>query len=124
MMRRAAQSGVAAALLALAACSSAAPPTAPAKNAEHIACALAGAKVFAPDCVVERARVNGIVTLIVHHPDGASRRFDVLEDGRGLAVADGTQQAITRFEGGFAELAVGTDRYRFPIKLNAAQGGQ
>ena len=76
-----------------------------------------GSHEFREDCVVERNRRDGILTLIVRHPDGAFRRFDVLQDGRGLAVADGATQAITRFENGFAELAVGTDRYRFPVTV-------
>ena len=87
---------------------------------ERIACKLAGAAAFAPDCAVERARRGGIETLVVRHPDGAFRRFDVLDGGRGIAVADGATQAVTRYADGFAELAVDGDTYRFPITVKAA----
>jgi len=103
--------------LPLAACSPADTPPTEAEGAEKIACALAGAKDFANVCAVDRARDGETLTLIVRHPDGAFRRFDVLKDGRGLAVADGATQAVTRFEAGFAELAVDTDRYRFPVTV-------
>ena len=102
---------------AAAACSGGQAPPAEAEGAEKIACALAGAKNFTPVCAVDRAKEDGVLTLIVRHPDGGFRRFMVLDDGRGLAVADGATQAVTRFEGGMAELAVEQDRYRFPVTV-------
>lgn len=92
----------------------------PAAREERIACKLAGAAAFAPDCSVDRARRGGIETLVVRHPDGGFRRFDVLEGGRGIAIADGATQAVTSYADGFAELAVDGDSYRFPIKVKAA----
>ena len=92
-------------------------PKQPAAGDEHIACAVGGETVFRKVCAVDRVRRDGTLTLVVRHPDGAFRRFDVLDGGRGLAVADGAQQAIARYEGGLAELAVEGDRYRFPITL-------
>jgi hypothetical protein len=108
--------------LMLAACSSGGDaPSSPAKEAEHIACAVGGSTEFKPVCEVERSRnKHGIVTLVVRHPDGAFRRFDVLDGGRGLALADGMDQAVTRYADGQAEIAIGTDRYRFPIKMPAS----
>lgn len=116
-MQRAASPGALACLVALAACSS--PTAVPdvAEGDERIACALAGAKEFKPVCAVERDRSKGALTLVVRHPDGGFRRFDVLEDGRGLAVADGATQGVARFADGMAELAVGEDRYRFPVTI-------
>jgi hypothetical protein len=110
-------SALAAGFLLLAACS--AQPEAPSAsaNAETIACRVGEAKAFAPVCGVERSDKNGIVTLIVRHPDGGFRRFDVLRNGEGLAVADGATQAIVRYLDGFAELAVGEDAYRIPITV-------
>ena len=105
------------ALLALAACSSPSSPPPAADGDDHIACALAGAAQFKPVCSVERQRRDGLLSLVVRHPDGGFRRFDVLDDGRGLAVSDGATQAITRYADGMAELAVDQDRYRFPITL-------
>ena len=103
--------------LPLAACSSGDAVPTEAEGEEKIACALAGAKDFAPVCAVDRSKEGDSLILIVRHPDGAFRRFMVLNDGRGVAVADGATQAVTRFEQGFAELAVDRDRYRFPVTV-------
>ena len=105
------------AVLALSACSSptASPPVA--DGDDHIACALADAAEFKPVCSVERQRCDGLLSLVVRHPDGGFRRFDVLDDGRGMAVSDGATQAVARYADGMAELAVDRDRYRFPITL-------
>lgn len=92
-------------------------PKQPAAGDEHIACAVGGENVFRKVCAVDRVRHDGTLTLVVRHPDGAFRRFDVYADGRGIAVADGAQQAVARYEDGLAELAVEGDRYRFPITL-------
>jgi hypothetical protein len=107
--------------LVLAACSATAPKVA--EGAEHIACALAGASQFAPNCAVERVTQGGALFLIVRHPDGAFRRFEVLEDGRGLALADGAEVAQIELSGAELEVAVGPDRYRFPatVKRDARQ---
>ncbi len=106
---------------ALASCSSPAPKVA--EGGEHIACALGGANQFAPDCAVERAWQDGALVLIVRHPDGAFRRFDVLGGGKGLALADGAEVAQLKLAGAELEVTVGPDRYRFPVttKRDAAQ---
>ncbi len=104
-------------IAALAACSSGeADPSQPAEGKEHIACAVGGAKDYANVCAVERSRQAGGLFLVVRHPDGAFRRFEVLTDGRGLAVADGAETAIVAFSGNRLDVAVGGDRYRFPAK--------
>ena len=102
----------AALLLLLAGCLEQAPAVA--EGAEHVACALAGAAEFAPDCAVERVVKDGALTLVVRHPDGGFRRFDVLKDGRGVAPADGSELATVALSGNLLEVKVGTDRYRFP----------
>jgi hypothetical protein len=79
-----------------------------------IACALGGAEKFTRDCSIERAQQDGKLTLVVRHPDGGFRRFEVLTDGRGVAVADGSEQAETALVGPDLEVVVGTDAYRFP----------
>lgn len=102
-------------LLALAACSSNAAPPDTAEGAEHISCALAGNQAFKPVCAVERAQIEGKLVLIVRHPDGAFRRFDVLGGGQGLALSDGAETAQVKMAGSDLEVTVGPDRYRFPV---------
>jgi len=87
--------------------------SAPAQD-DRIACALHGAADFSRDCIVERAPKDGVLYLVVRHPDGAFRRFKVLKDGRGVAVADGADEAETKLTGEILEVKVGNDRYRFP----------
>lgn len=98
-----------------AACSS--EPDAPprvAEGDERIACALGGAEAFTDACAIERSSVGDALFLIVRHPDGGFRRFEVLRDGRGVASADGADTAETRLLDNLLEVKVGSDRYRFP----------
>jgi len=83
---------------------------------EAVACALGGQGEFSPDCRVERSLAGNTLYLIVRHPDGAFRRFEVLKDGGGLAVADGAEEAAVSMTGKELEVAVGLDRYRFPAR--------
>lgn len=92
----------------------------PAEGAEHIACALAGADTFTEACAVDRSEVDGKLTLIVRHPDGAFRRFAVVTDGRGLVVADGAEQAETSLQGDKLAVTVAQDRYVFPASTKKA----
>ncbi len=111
-------------LLMLAACSSNAAPPETAEGAEHIACALGGDKAFKPVCAVERAQSDGKLVLIVRHPDGAFRRFDVLGGGQGLALSDGAETAAVAMAGADLEVAVGLDKYRFPVTAKGDAAAQ
>jgi hypothetical protein len=110
-------SSAAALLLPLAACSSEASVAPSADPDDLIECALAGAAAFARDCAVERNVEEGSLYLVVRHPDGGFRRFEVLRDGRALASADGADQAQIELRGEGIEVAVGADRYRFPATI-------
>lgn len=88
-----------------------------AEGGEAIACAVSGAKVLTPVCAVDRMRQNGALMLVVRHPDGAFRRFTVLTDGRGVAAADGADEARTSLSGSMLDVAVASDRYRFPVTV-------
>lgn len=116
-------------LLLLAACEANQPPPPPpaeaevTDGAERIACALDGAGEFKPACAVERAEIEGTLFLTVRHPDGGFRRFEVLTDGRGLAAADGADEAALKIEGDWLEAKVADDRYRFPMTLGGSGGG-
>ncbi len=85
-----------------------------------IDCALGGSGSFAHDCAVERSVIDGTLFLTVRHPDGGFRRFEVLGDGRGLAVADGAQYADIAVGDGRIDVTVGPDRYRFPATIGNA----
>jgi hypothetical protein len=96
--------------LLLAGCSPSADGALPADDERLIECALAGSQVFAKDCWVEQAGE----TLVVHHPDGAFRRFEWA--GQALTTADGAQAAVVITANATLETRVGIDRYRFPLK--------
>jgi len=97
--------------LALIACADA-EPTAQTSGVE---CALSGAAGFASDCTMERQDVDGQRLLIVRHPDGGFRRFELGVPGRGIITADGVQQAAVERSDGLIEVRVGADRYRLPV---------
>ena len=108
------------ALALLAACQrepAGAAPTQAAAEDSTIECALHGADAFTRACSVERVHAGDGLQLVVRHPDGGFRRFDVLTDGKGLATADGAQLARVALQGGGIEVTVGADRYRFPATV-------
>ncbi|RPF68833.1 hypothetical protein [Aurantiacibacter spongiae] len=80
-----------------------------------IECALEGAGSFAPDCTMQRGEGRGTDVLIVRHPDGSFRRFELGVPGRGIVTADGMEQAEVERGEGLVELRVGSDRYRIPV---------
>ncbi|MEH6791317.1 hypothetical protein [Parasphingorhabdus sp.] len=86
-----------------------------------IECAIDGASDFGRDCLTERLSGEGGVTMIIRHPDGGFRRFNVLTDGRGLEAADGFDQAnIALVEDGKILVTVGPDRYLLPAQVKSA----
>lgn len=101
-------------LLACAGCSAGADQPQAAPGAERIDCALGDAADFAPDCLVERSTVETARILTVRHPDGGFRRFEQVDDGRGLIVVDGADRAKLNLSGNVLEVIVAQDRYRFP----------
>lgn len=81
----------------------------------QIDCSLNGAVGFGRDCTMERVTKEGQSQLVVRHPDGAFRRFDLGVPGRGIVTADGAEQAEVIERGGHVEVRVGSDRYRLPL---------
>ena len=79
---------------------------------EAIDCALAGAAEFERVCTYEELLEEQQV--VIWHPDGGFRRFDLLPGGAGVASADGAEQVIQGIMGGMLEVTVGDDRYRLP----------
>ena len=104
--------------LLLAACSQAATEEAATADADDmIECAVGGAAAFERLCAVERTQAEGAPILVVRHPDGGFRRFEVMSDGTGLATADGAEPASVTLREDGIEVAVATDRYRFPATI-------
>jgi hypothetical protein len=54
-----------------------------------IECALAGSLAFERSCTTEQIAGSDGKILVIRHPDGGFRRFDILTDGRGLAPGQG-----------------------------------
>ncbi len=89
---------------------------APEPEGDSVACAVGGVTYFADDCTLEMVRAEGATNLVIHHPDGAFRRFIVLPSG-GLIAADGAEPAqVTEQPESFA-VTVGQDRYVVPRLL-------
>lgn len=112
------------ALAGLAGCSvSEATQELPVDDESAISCAIGTASQFSRLCRVEREIVEGTLFLVIQHDDGAFRRLEVLTDGRGVAAADGADEArITVFDGEI-EVAIGQDRYLIPAVI-AGNGSQ
>ena len=85
-----------------------------------IKCAVNGATDFATVCEEERLSSADGVVLIVRHPDGGFRRFNVLTDGRGLEAADGSEKAkIEIVEDNKIMISVGADQYVLSARMKA-----
>ena len=86
-----------------------------------VPCALRGATRYAQECLVESNSENGTTILIIRHPDGGFRRFNILTDGRGLAPADGFDETgIKILGGGIIEVNSGDDIYRLPADTKSS----
>lgn len=85
-----------------------------------IECAIDGASDYTRDCFTERLSGEGGVTMIIRHPDGGFRRFNVLTDGHGLEAADGFDKAqISIVEDGKILVSVGPDKYLLPAQIKS-----
>lgn len=102
-------------LLALPACSQGEP-----MRGETIACALDGASEMTRACMLEIDGDNG--DFVVHRPDGGFRRFAKQPDGS-FEPADGAEPLSFSSDSSAetADLAIGADRYRIPLKLLPAK---
>ncbi len=101
---------------ALSACSAAEE----APKGRGIDCAIGGSEKFLPDCFVEDSRDGERRFLTVRAKDGAFRRFEMVDDGRGVVAADGADEAVAKWSAeGVLEVSVGGDRYRFPARMKS-----
>ena len=99
-------------LIALVACSAGEAQDGPPPGAMAIECAIGPGAEFGSGCGMERVGDD----LLVYHPDGGFRRFAIREDGSGLEVLAGADDAVNVLEGDVLQVTVGTDRYRFPTR--------
>jgi hypothetical protein len=92
-----------------------------AAEAGKIDCALAGSAEFQRVCTTETVAADSGKMLVVRHPDGGFRRFDILTDGRGLAPSDGFDEtSIKILPGGMIEVKSGDDAYRLPAAIKGS----
>ena len=86
-----------------------------------IECALGPGMAFVRDCTIERSQQGGLHRMLVRHPDGGFRRFEVDADNN-IVAADGAESAQVALSGAIAQVSVGEDRYRIPLKPIADVG--
>lgn len=85
-----------------------------------IECALAGSNDFTRNCSTEKIDGQEGQVLVIRHPDGGFRRFNILTDGRGLAPAQGFDETkISIMADGMIEVSSGDDRYRLPAQIKS-----
>ncbi len=90
----------------------------------RIACALGNETEFTEQCDAERVQNGERRELVMRHPDGGFRRFEIVSDGRGLIAADGAEEAVVMpLADGRIQLTVGEDRYRIPATIKPGAGG-
>ena len=95
-------------------------PTQAASNGK-VECALAGSDSFERVCSTEQISANGDVMLVIRHPDGGFRRFNILTDGRGLAPADGFDETrISLLDNNMIAVESGDDTYRLPALIKGS----
>lgn len=86
-----------------------------------ISCAVNGNSEFSDDCQAERLVADHGITLIVRHPDGGFRRFNILTDGHGLEAADGAEKAeVEIVDDSKILVSVGSDKYIMPARMKAS----
>src|SRR5690606_28997244 len=123
--RRTARSFALPLLVLLAACKVAEDPQAAAQEAREeaggsvVACAHGEAE-YAQDCWYERSDEDGQRLLVIHHQDGSFRRFEIVDDGRGLVAADGADAAQVAVEGEMIEVTLADYRYLLPATIKGA----
>jgi myo-inositol-hexaphosphate 3-phosphohydrolase len=101
----------------LAACSASSPEPQEFAEEDRIDCALDGQLEFARECAVERSRADGDLILVVHHPGGGFRRFQIVDDGRGVIAADGADDAQVTVVPAGIRVVVADDSYILPARM-------
>ena len=93
-------------------------------DGSNISCAVNGNVEFSDDCEAERLAAEHGITLVVRHPDGGFRRFNILTDGRGLEAADGAEKARVQIvDDGNILVSIGSDKYIMPARMQSSRMG-
>lgn len=109
------KAGFIAGITMVAACSSEAPP-APEPEGQLIQCAIGPGTDFEPVCTGEQITSEEGDAFIIHHPDGSFRRFEMLPDGKGVALADGANELSQEIDGDELLITLEGERYRLPTR--------
>ena len=110
------KASIVAGIAMVAGCSSEAPP-APEPEGQLIPCAIGPGTDFEPVCTGEQiTSEEGADVFIIHHPDGSFRRFEMLPDGKGVALADGADELTQEVEGDDLVITLERSRYRLPTR--------
>lgn len=81
----------------------------------RIACAVNGAPLEKA-CGLEEQKKGAGRLLLIRHPDGGFRRFEIVSDGRGVVIADGALPAQVRLIAPkLIEVVVEADVYQVPV---------
>ena len=89
-------------------------PSGASAASSKVPCALAGAKSYTAECVLERDSRDGKVLVTLRHPDGGFRRLIELDHGKRFAAADGSDEVAIAANGKEIEVTLGDDHYLFP----------
>lgn len=105
-------------LLLTAGCQAAEPPAATVEADGRIDCRIGADDQFHRFCSMERARTEQGTLITVRKPDGGFRRLITTGDGRGVAAADGAEQAAVTIVGdNLIEVAIAGDTFRLPARI-------
>jgi hypothetical protein len=84
----------------------------------RIDCRIGADDQFNRFCSVERERSDQGTIITVRKPDGGFRRLVATRDGRGVAAADGAEEASVTIVGdNLIEVAIAGDSFRLPARI-------
>ena len=92
-----------------------------AQAADRVRCAIAGADI-APICSREISQGPDGEVWVIRHPDGAFRRFVLIDGGARIATADGAEEVQADRTGADLEVRVAGNRYLFPAAAESKTG--
>lgn len=89
-----------------------------------VECAIGAGVQLEAACTAEQVLKGNRVEIVIHHPDGGFRRFEVLPDGAGVAVADGAEILSQEMKGPVLEVVMDNARYLIPVDQGGESAGE